>query len=177
MRSKQSNTRMWTFGSIALGVAALALVFTAVFSSTDATATESGVDANPQPPAQTSETDAEADTAAADTVAVTITDGAIEVPQTVAAGSATFEVTNDGQEASGFAIGSDLSAPAEVARLESKLEAGQSETLTAELEPGTYMAYLPAEDGQNEEGQQEQEGQQKQVSAEFTVEPPSTSTQ
>lgn len=159
---------MWTFGSIALGVAALALVFTTVFASTDATATESGVDENPQPPAQTSEIEAEADTAAADTVAVTISDGAIEVPQTVAAGSATFKVSNDGQKAHGFAIGSDLSAPAEVARLESQLEAGQSETLTAELEPGTYTAYLPLQDNQ-EQGEEGPE-QTAQVSAQFTVE-------
>jgi hypothetical protein len=143
MRSKRSNTRLWTFGSIALGVAALALIFTALFSSTDAAAQATGP---------------EVEKAAADTVAVTVTDGAIEMPQTVAAGSVVFDITNNGQEAHGFAIGSDVSAPAEAASLEAALEAGQSETLTAELEPGTYTAYLPVEGGQ------------AQVSAQFTVE-------
>jgi hypothetical protein len=163
MQSKRSNTRLWTFGAIALGVAALALVFTTVFSSMDATATESGftesgLDSNAEPPAQTSDMNVPADTATADTVAVTLTDGAIDVPQTVAAGSVVFDVTNDGQETHGFAIGSDLTAPAEVASLDGTLEAGQSKTLTAELEPGTYMVYLPVE------------GSQAQVSAQFTAE-------
>jgi hypothetical protein len=153
MRSKRSKTRLWTFGSIALGVAALALIFTALFSSTDAAA-------------QGTQSDIEAENAAADTVAVTITGGAIDVPQNVDAGETVFKVTNDGQEAHGFAIGSDLTSPAEVASLESKLEAGQSETLTAKLEPGTYMAYLPTQDSQG----QGEEQQAAQVSAQFTVE-------
>lgn len=132
MQNKQSNMRIWTIGRIALSVAALALLVTAAFTSTDAVAQATGPDV-------------EADTAAADTVAVTLSDGAIQVPQRVNAGATVFEVTNEGQEAHGFAIGSDPSAPAEVARLDRQLEAGQSETLSAELEPGTYTAYLPAQ--------------------------------
>jgi hypothetical protein len=135
MQNKQSNMRIWTIGRIALSVAALALLFTAAFTSTDAAAQVTGADE-------------EADAAAADTVAVTLSDGAIQVPQRVAAGAIVFEVTNEGQAAHGFAIGSDPSAPAEVARLNGQLEAGQSETLSAELEPGTYTAYLPGQASQ-----------------------------
>lgn len=136
MRNTRSNTRLWTFGTIALGVAALALVLGTLFASSNAAAQAIGPDVQ------------------ADSVTVMISDGAIDVPRTVAAGATTFEVTNSGQNAHGLAIGADPSSP--VAILEGRLEADQSETLTAELTPGSYMAYCPVE------GHQE--------SAEFTVE-------
>lgn len=79
-----------------------------------------------------------------DTVAVTVSSGSVDVPETVAAGAATFEVTNNGQESHGFAIGTDPSS-SPVASLEGRLEAGQSETLTAQFQPGSYVAYCPVE--------------------------------
>jgi hypothetical protein len=147
MRNKQSNVRRCTVGRVALRIAALALLLIAAVSN-DAAAQITGADA-------------EAVAAAADTVTVTLTDGAIRVPQRVDAGATVFEITNEGQAAHGFAIGSDPSAPAEVARLNGQLEAGQSETLSADLEPGTYTAYLPAQDSQEDVAL---------VSARFTVE-------
>jgi hypothetical protein len=177
MRNTRNSSRAWTFGSIILGVAALAFVFTTVFSSTDAAATsastnDSEMGPNPEPPTQTSAMNATADSATADTVAVTLSEETIEIPETIDTGEIVFKVTNDSQAAHGFAIGSDLSAPAEVARLDESLNAGQSETLSANLKPGTYMAYYPV---QNDTGQADQD-QSAQVSTQFTAEDSSASS-
>ena len=74
------------------------------------------------------------------TVAVSETDFAIDPANpTVQAGTVTFEVTNDGQaphnlEVEGEGIEEEL---------EADLEAGESGTLTVELQPGTYEWYCP----------------------------------
>lgn len=128
-------------GTIALGVAALALVLGTVFSAPDAAATSRDADAQaPTMEASTPQQSA-ADTEV-DTVAVTVSEDGIDMPETLAEGAATFEVTNNGQQAHGFAVGTDPSA-ATAARLENPLEAGQSEMLTTALSPGSYVAYCP----------------------------------
>lgn len=63
----------------------------------------------------------------------------------VSAGAQTFEVTNAGGAAHGFAI----AGPVEK-RVEGKIAAGKTKTLEATLEPGTYTAYCPL-DGHSEE--------------------------
>ena len=160
MRNKRDSTRLWIFGSIALGVAVLAVVLGTVLSSADATATERAVDTKTPPPTEQSNTPsaeegAKMQATQADTVVVTISSGSINVPETVAANAAAFEVTNSGQASHGFAIGTDLSS-SPVASIDNRLETGQSETVTVQLQPGSYVAYCPVE------GHQE--------SAEFVVE-------
>jgi hypothetical protein len=82
----------------------------------------------------------------ADTVEVTLTDGDLTVPSTVESGEVTFEVTNEGQEAHGFA----LSAPGDT-KLEERIEAGQERSFTAYLEAGTYTAHCPVENHEQQE--------------------------
>lgn len=63
----------------------------------------------------------------------------------LSAGAQTFEVTNTGDAAHGFA----LAGPVEE-RVDGKIAAGKTKTLEATLEPGTYTAYCPL-DGHDEE--------------------------
>jgi hypothetical protein len=77
-------------------------------------------------------------------------EGTLAIPETVSADSTVFRVTNDGQQEHGFAVSTALSAPPEV-RLDGPLAAGQSEVLSAELQPGTYIAYCPVDDHQARE--------------------------
>lgn len=139
MKDKRGNTRLWTFGTIALGVAALALILGTMFSMSNASPTSSAVDSDPQPANQAQSVEQAVETGSkTGSVEVTVLQGTLEVPKTLSAGSVTFKITNTGPQAHGFAI----SGPVETS-LDSKLSAGQAETLGAKLQPGTYVAYCP----------------------------------
>ena len=74
--------------------------------------------------------------AEAETVAVTLTDDTIQMPATVAAGTVTFEVTNDGTMEHNFSIEGNGSESS----LDAALAPGDTQTLEVDLEPGTYTA-------------------------------------
>lgn len=77
-------------------------------------------------------------------VEVQLTDDGIEMPDDVPAGSLLFEVANSGTESHGFAIdGVDGGLD--------ELLADQLDTVTFELEEGTYTVYSPVE-GDREAG-------------------------
>jgi uncharacterized cupredoxin-like copper-binding protein len=73
-------------------------------------------------------------------VDVRLRDGSIEMDGEIPAGLVTFEVTNAGSVAHGFAI------EGVVEGTNGPLEAGESATVTLTLEPGTYRAYCPVGD-------------------------------
>ena len=75
-----------------------------------------------------------------ETVQVSETDFAIDPANpTVQAGTVTFEVTNDGQAPHNLEVeGNGIEA-----ELEADLAAGESGTLTVDLQPGTYEWYCP----------------------------------
>lgn len=75
-------------------------------------------------------------------VEVTLNEFDIEAPRTLPAGPATFRVTNEGSMPHSFRIrGQGVEA-----QFDSNLKPGQSRTLEAELEPGTYGVMCPVED-------------------------------
>ena len=77
--------------------------------------------------------------AAADAVAISVADFMIEPADVTAAGpTITFEVTNDGPTPHNFTVRSEAD---EVVAATADLSAGESETLDAELEPGTYTIF------------------------------------
>jgi plastocyanin len=64
----------------------------------------------------------------------------IEIPDTITAGTVSFEITNNGEMEHSFAIeGEGLEAD----ELEQSLAPNESFTYTAELEPGTYTVWCP----------------------------------
>jgi predicted lipoprotein with Yx(FWY)xxD motif len=72
-------------------------------------------------------------------VDVSLVDFAIEMPAEVAAGTVTFNITNDGQAPHNFEIeGNGVEM-----ELEENLEPGESGTLEVDLAPGTYEVYCP----------------------------------
>lgn len=72
-----------------------------------------------------------------ETVMVTLTDSSVDMPATVEAGSVTFEVTNEGNAEHGLTIeGNGISET-----IGGPIAPGDTATLTANLEPGTYRAY------------------------------------
>ena len=160
MRNDQESTRLWTVSVLVLTVAGLAFVLASVFSSDNAQATTNQTSAESQsafqatPDGEVVNLEATTD---AEPVAVTVSKGSVDVPGTVSSDSLTFKVMNEGQTAHSFAVGTTLMAQAET-RIDGTLEAGQSETLTPDLNPGTYIAYCPVE------------GHQAEERAEFTVE-------
>lgn len=130
----------WSFRLIALSLAF------AFFMATGTVVLGTGI-SSPDAPSSTVESPQ------ADTVEVVLSDGSLNAPSTVASGSVTFVVQNQGQEAHGFA----LSGPVK-AGLEKQIAAGQEQTFTAELKPGSYMAFCSVE------------GHRQQESAEIVVE-------
>ncbi len=87
-------------------------------------------------------TDANATPAASamgETVAVSLTEFAIDMPSELPAGRATFEVTNDGTIEHNFEVeGQGIEE-----ELPENLAPGASGTLTVDLAPGTYEVYCP----------------------------------
>ena len=74
-----------------------------------------------------------------DTVEVTLTEHAIQMPSSIPSGSTTFKVTNEGTEEHSFEIEGQGVEEA----LTANLQPGDSTTLTADLQAGTYTAYCP----------------------------------
>lgn len=80
--------------------------------------------------------------AAAQTVDVSLVDGQIQMPTTLAPGAVVFNVTNSGTMEHSFAIeGQGLEAA-----LPANLQPGESAQLEVELQAGTYEVYCPVAD-------------------------------
>jgi uncharacterized cupredoxin-like copper-binding protein len=76
---------------------------------------------------------------AEETVAVSLTEFAIDMPTDLAAGPITFQVTNDGTTDHNFEVeGQGIEE-----ELPQNLAPGQSGTLSLDLAPGTYEVYCP----------------------------------
>jgi uncharacterized cupredoxin-like copper-binding protein len=85
-------------------------------------------------------------------VGVTLAEYRIEMPDTLAAGSLTFEVTNSGARRHNFEIeGAGIEQ-----KLERDLESGETATLQIDLVPGTYRVYCPVGDHAEEHGMSRQ---------------------
>jgi hypothetical protein len=76
------------------------------------------------------------------TIDVSLVDGQIHMPTSVAAGTVTFNITNNGTMEHSFEIeGNGIEEG-----LEATLQPGESGTLTVDLAPGTYTVYCPVDD-------------------------------
>ncbi len=105
---------------------------------------EPAAEATPEPAAEgTAEPAPEGEAAGeAQVIQVSLVDGEIIMPTTIAAGLVRFEVTNDGRFDHNFEIeGQDVDA-----NLGPDLDAGQSGTLEIELAAGEYYVYCPVGD-------------------------------
>jgi plastocyanin len=72
-------------------------------------------------------------------VNVTLSEYKIEMPNTLAAGAATFKVTNAGNKTHNFKIeGNGMEK-----KLKSNLKHGESETMQVDLKPGKYKVSCP----------------------------------
>jgi predicted lipoprotein with Yx(FWY)xxD motif/uncharacterized cupredoxin-like copper-binding protein len=75
----------------------------------------------------------------ANTVDVTLTDFAIDMPAELPAGRTVFNITNDGDAEHNFEVeGNGIEE-----ELEENLQPGESGTLEVDLQPGTYEIYCP----------------------------------
>jgi uncharacterized cupredoxin-like copper-binding protein len=74
-------------------------------------------------------------------VAVVVNDNSIDMPDTLTAGTTTFDVTNRGTERHSLAISRD-GGEAE-ANLDTELGPGESATLEYELQEGQYRVFCP----------------------------------
>jgi uncharacterized cupredoxin-like copper-binding protein len=80
--------------------------------------------------------------AAAGTVEVSLVEFEMQMADTVAAGTVTFNITNNGTMEHSFEIeGNGVEE-----ELEPHLQPGESATLTVDLAPGTYTVYCPVSD-------------------------------
>jgi hypothetical protein len=86
--------------------------------------------------------DDRARSAPADTIHVALSDGAIEMPRTLAAGPVAFHVQNTGTLAHNF----EIEGQGMEDELSEDLAAGDVGVLVVELEPGTYEVYCPVDD-------------------------------
>lgn len=112
---------MWRFTTLT-AVAAVALVVVAC--APDSGATEAPATAG--------------NGGAGQTVDVSLTEFEIDMPTSISAGEVTFNVTNDGTMEHAFEVeGNGIEDETDV------LAAGDSATLTVNLEPGTYEVYCP----------------------------------
>ncbi|HCA46719.1 MAG TPA: hypothetical protein DEP45_04970 [Armatimonadetes bacterium] len=106
--------------------------------ATDDTVVTPVPDADAGPPGEET-TEAPAAAGDEEVVQVTLLDGKIEMPDALPSGPTTFEVTNSGQMLHNFEIeGRGIEE-----ELESDLTAGQSGTLSVDLQPGAYEVYCP----------------------------------
>jgi glucose/arabinose dehydrogenase/uncharacterized cupredoxin-like copper-binding protein len=81
-----------------------------------------------------------------ETVAVSLTEFAIDMPTELPAGPTTFEITNDGTIEHNFEVeGQGIEE-----ELPENLAPGASGTLTVALEPGTYEVYCPVGNHENQ---------------------------
>jgi hypothetical protein len=72
------------------------------------------------------------------TVEVHLTEGAIQMPETVPSGPTTFEVVNEGSQALSF----EIEGPAGQKEVPS-VQPGQSASVDMILDPGTYRVHSP----------------------------------
>jgi len=80
--------------------------------------------------------------APADTVHVTLTDFAVEMPTTLPAGVIAFHVQNHGNAQHNFEVeGDDMEES-----LPANLNPGESDVLVLDLKPGTWKVYCPVAD-------------------------------
>ncbi len=79
-----------------------------------------------------------------DTIMVGLVDLAIQMPETIEAGTHTFHVTNEGDETHNFEI--EGQGMEEV--FATDLEPGAEQSMTVDLEPGEYTVYCPVADHQ-----------------------------
>lgn len=70
---------------------------------------------------------------------VSLTEFAIDMPTSLATGRVTFDIANDGAVAHSFVIEGDGLDEA----LDGRLQSGETDALTVELEPGNYLVYCP----------------------------------
>lgn len=89
------------------------------------------------PDATTAGATAEGPVAPGSTTAATMTEFAFDLPDTFAAGTHTFEVTNAGVAPHEFALGAVGDHHGHLAQT-TQMAGGATETLTVDLEPGTY---------------------------------------
>jgi hypothetical protein len=80
--------------------------------------------------------------AAGSLVQVSLTDGAIDMPGTIAAGPVTFEVSNNGTMEHSF----EIEGPGVFEGFIGNLMPGETQTLQIDLAPGEYTAYCPVDD-------------------------------
>lgn len=83
--------------------------------------------------------------ARSDTIEVELVAFEIEMPEEIQAGTRVFSITNDGEIQHAFVIegqGTQWSAR--------DINPDETETLTAELQPGTYAVYCPVSDHRQE---------------------------
>lgn len=107
-----------------------------------APADEEEIDEEAEEAEEVEETEEVEEEVSEETVAVSLVDGAIEMPTTLSAGLVTFEITNDGSVAHSFEIeGEGLEE-----ELDEALEPGETATLTVELQAGSYRVYCPVGD-------------------------------
>ena len=78
----------------------------------------------------------------AETVDVALVNFEIQMPDTLQAGRTTFVVTNDGNVEHSF----DMEGQGTEVALESPLQPGASDTISADLQSGSYTAYCPVGD-------------------------------
>jgi hypothetical protein len=77
-------------------------------------------------------------------VKVTISEGELDLPNRLQPGRVTFSVTNSGEEKHGFAVsGGDVDQ-----MIEGKIKPGETRTLRANLDPGSYSVYCPEHKGE-----------------------------
>lgn len=132
-------------------VCAVALVATTLVAAQDASPTP-GADACATPaaspgarreatPAATREASPMASPTVAGCVAVSLSEFAIDMPDTVAAGPTTFVVTNTGSAEHNFEVeGQGIEE-----ELPRNLMPGETAELTLDLKPGTYEVYCPVD--------------------------------
>jgi glucose/arabinose dehydrogenase/uncharacterized cupredoxin-like copper-binding protein len=77
--------------------------------------------------------------AGGEVVTVSLVDGAIEMSDTLAAGTYTFEVTNNGTMMHNF----EIEGQGMESAFEADLEPGETRSMTVELAAGTYEVYCP----------------------------------
>ena len=73
------------------------------------------------------------------TVEVTLTEYAIEMPESLPAGPTTFVIRNEGQKTHSFVLQSDETEE----KLSSSLRPHATANLEVDLKPGTYKVYCP----------------------------------
>lgn len=80
-----------------------------------------------------------------DRVDITLTESEIQIPDTLPAGTTTFNIANSGNELSGL----EITGEGVDAMLEKPVEPGESGALTVDLKPGTYT--VKTKDGMEKE--------------------------